>query len=250
MSTTTIALIVHLIIYLRQFLQTNIPCPPCQIRKNTLESNSGWYRNRGADHSFFTASRFDHSGRISTCGGGLLFLLSLMDYSVPYLFGKNVYTLEVFADFTAHNQPGRSLLIASPLVGMALLIILISFAGARSLVVPSQGKDRLWRTGMSLPKWFHFLGFSSIIFLVTAALAPLILLWLLVGSLPELTSSLVNGTPETLFTLTTSLLTGMICLPFALAASRVLTIPNRRSLALGRSGISHTGAFDRTGIIC
>jgi len=165
-------------------------------------------------------------------GSGLLFLLSLMDYSIPYLFGKNVYTLEVFADFSIHNQPGRTLMVAFPLVGMALLIILISFAGARSLVVPSQGEDHLWCSGMSLPKWFHYLQNFSIIFLVIAALAPLIMLSALVGSLPELIASLTNGAPETLFTLTTSLLTGLICLPFALAASRVLAIPDRRSLAL------------------
>ena len=41
---------VHLIIYLLQLLRLFIPSPPCQIRKNLLESNCGWYRKRGAGH--------------------------------------------------------------------------------------------------------------------------------------------------------------------------------------------------------
>jgi iron(III) transport system permease protein len=189
-------------------------------------------RTQRADLQVFWRVVLPLAGPLVVVGCGFLFLLSLMDYSIPYLFGKNVYTLEIFADFSAHNQPGRALLVAFPLVGMALLIIMVSFAGVRSLVVPSQGEDRLWSAGMSLPKWFHFLQSFSIMFLVIAALAPLIMLWSLVGSLPDLIVTLKNGTPETLFTLTTSLLTGLICLPFALAASRVLTIPDRRSLVL------------------
>ena len=45
-------------------------------------------------------------------GGGLIFLLNLLDYSVPSLFGVNVYALEIFAEFSSSNQPVRALLLS------------------------------------------------------------------------------------------------------------------------------------------
>jgi len=49
-------------------------------------------------------------------GGGIIFLLSLMDYSLPSLYGVNVYALEIFAEFSASYAPARALLLAAPLL--------------------------------------------------------------------------------------------------------------------------------------
>ena len=52
-------------------------------------------------------------------GGGLIFLLSLMDYTVPSLFGVNVYALEIFAEFSASYEPARAFLLSVPLLAIA-----------------------------------------------------------------------------------------------------------------------------------
>ena len=44
----------------------------------------------------------------AAAAGGLIFLLSLMDYSVPSLFGVNVYAMEIFAEFIAGYEPARA----------------------------------------------------------------------------------------------------------------------------------------------
>lgn len=53
-------------------------------------------------------------------GGGIIFLLSLMDYSLPSLYGVNVYALEIFAEFSASYAPARALLLAAPLLLVAV----------------------------------------------------------------------------------------------------------------------------------
>lgn len=59
------------------------------------------------------------AGPLLAAGGGLIFVLSLMDYSVPSLFGVNVYALEIFAEFSASNQPVRAFLLSTPLLALA-----------------------------------------------------------------------------------------------------------------------------------
>jgi iron(III) transport system permease protein len=56
-------------------------------------------------------------------GGGILFLLSLMDYSIPSLYGVNVYALEIFAEFSASYAPARALLLAAPLLVTAAVLL-------------------------------------------------------------------------------------------------------------------------------
>lgn len=63
-------------------------------------------------------------------GGGLIFLLSFTDYSVPSLFGVTTYALDIFAEFSASRSPARAFLASVP---MLLLIIAVLAAGSRLL---------------------------------------------------------------------------------------------------------------------
>ena len=55
--------------------------------------------------------------------GGLVFALSMTDYSVPTLFSVNVYSLEVFSDFSATNQAPRALVLSLPIILVTLLVL-------------------------------------------------------------------------------------------------------------------------------
>lgn len=72
-------------------------------------------------------------------GGGILFLLSLMDYSIPSLYGVNVTALEIFAEFSASYAPARALLLAAPLLVTAAVLL-------------SGGQSRLRRAAQQ-PTW-------------------------------------------------------------------------------------------------
>ena len=90
------------------------------------------------------------AGPLLAAGGSLLFLLSLMDYSVPSLFGVNVYALEIFAEFSASHQPVRAFLLATPLLALAAVTL---FAGQRFLRRAAQLPVRGGSPWCTPPRW-------------------------------------------------------------------------------------------------
>ncbi len=83
-------------------------------------------------------------------GGGVIFLLSLMDYSVPSLFGVNVYALEIFAEFSASYQPARALLLSAPLLALAVGALYAGQALVRHAAQPPTWRRSPWD---SPPRW-------------------------------------------------------------------------------------------------
>ncbi len=57
------------------------------------------------------------------CGAILVFLLSLLDYTLPSIFGVNVYAMEIFVAFSANHNVGECLLLALPLLLVAVLLL-------------------------------------------------------------------------------------------------------------------------------
>jgi iron(III) transport system permease protein len=51
------------------------------------------------------------AGPAIKAGAGILFLLSVMEFSVPSLFQNNVYSMEIFAEFSASYEPARAFLL-------------------------------------------------------------------------------------------------------------------------------------------
>lgn len=56
-------------------------------------------------------------------GAMLVFLLSLLDYTMPSIFGVNVYALEIFVVFSATHRLGDALWLALPLAALALAVV-------------------------------------------------------------------------------------------------------------------------------
>lgn len=88
---------------------------------------------------------------------GLVFILVITDFSVPTLYSFNVYSLEVFSEFSASNNPSNSLLLSIPTILVSLAILVYSIRGlrmtAQSSSVGTISSFRDW----SLPSWFHIL---------------------------------------------------------------------------------------------
>jgi len=126
-------------------------------------------------------------------GAGIVFLLSLLDYSVPSLFQVNVYPLEVFADYSATNSPERALLMTIPL-------LLIAGAAAASLLRPIRAlTTRMTRAGRcwsSPPHWpvgLITLQWLALGLLSLQALAPLGVLLAQSGGLGGIGLSLASA---------------------------------------------------------
>ena len=160
-------------------------------------------------------------------GGGVLFLLSLLDYSVPSLVNLNVYSLEIFAEFSANNQPVRALLLAFPLLVIAITVILVSLSPLRNAAQSSSWRVPNWKVGPVWPKWLVFLQWLALIVLLGQIVVPLVSLTTAVGTLSGMATTVNLAHKEIIFTLWISVIVALICLPIAYAVAREMVYSRR-----------------------
>lgn len=65
-------------------------------------------------------------------GGCILFLLSILDYSIPSLFQYNVYSLEIYAEFSSNNSSVDAFLISIPLLAISIFIVILLINSVRN----------------------------------------------------------------------------------------------------------------------
>ena len=80
---------------------------------------------------------FPMAGTLLASGMGLIFLLSVSDYTVPSLFAVQVYALEIFCAYSASSQPAGAVLTAMPLmllISLAMVMMLRTACRTRPLL--------------------------------------------------------------------------------------------------------------------
>ena len=165
-------------------------------------------------------------------GGGVLFLLSLMDYSVPSLLNLNVYALEIFAEYSASNGPVRALILSFPLLIIAVVVALTSLAALRNAVQSSTWRIPVWKIAPVWPSWFVCLQRITIVVLAVQIVLPLLILTTSVGAWNNLSSNIISARNEIIFTFWIDILVALLCIPIALAAARVLVRADKRKSLL------------------
>jgi len=153
-------------------------------------------------------------------GGAFVFLLSLMDYSVPYLFEVNVYPLEVYAQYSASPYPTGPLLLCLPLLAIAGVVVLLFQRGLRRAVASRPSwRTRAWRPP---PRWPWWCSASQVVagaVLGAAVLVPVL------GSTAEVlrqgggAADVSAARGELLLTLSSAALAAVCALPLAYAVA-------------------------------
>jgi iron(III) transport system permease protein len=162
------------------------------------------------------------AGPALMAGGGVLFLLSLLDYSVPSLVNFNVYSLEIFAEFSASNQPVRALLLSLPLLIIAMAIVLASLSPLRNAAQSSSWRIPTWKVAPAWPKWLVCLQWLALAVLVSQIVVPLVSLTTEVGTWHSLVSTIGLAHKEIPFTFWIAIAVAVLCLPIAFAVAREL----------------------------
>ncbi len=167
------------------------------------------------------------SAPMIAAGAGILFLLSLLDYSVPALFQVNVYALAIFTEYSASGQAVRAFLLALPLLVVTMFVVVASQTGLRHAA-----RRATRRTGVSFappvwPAWLVWLQGLAIAALLGHLLVPLISLTTAVGSWRVFAQTAASAGSEIAFSLWVSLLTALVTLPLALAAVQPLLRQDR-----------------------
>ena len=162
------------------------------------------------------------AGPALMAGGGVLFLLSLLDYSVPSLVNFNVYSLEIFAEFSASNQPVRALLLSLPLLIIAMAVVLVSLSPLRNAAQSSSWRIPTWKVAPAWPKWLVCLQWLALAVLVSQIVVPLVSLTTEVGTWHSLVSTIGLAHKEIPFTFWIAIAVAVLCLPIAFAVAREL----------------------------
>jgi iron(III) transport system permease protein len=156
-----------------------------------------------------------------------------MDYSVPSLFGVNVYALEIFAEFSASNQPVRAFLLSTPLLVLAAGGLFAGQALLRHAAqVPVWGVSP-WSTP---PRWQN--GFALCQKIAVAlwgaqALIPLIVLVKLTLGGEGWMAALQPAVHEFGFSFGVAAATALLSLPLGWSAMELLTHQAQRSMRAG-----------------
>ena len=150
----------------------------------------------------------------------VIFLFSLGDYSIPYLFSVNVYSLEIFTGFSASADLMTALKTALPVMAAALPLILWMLTLIRQVALKpgflSEKKERLFKW----PLWFRFLQKAAVLLLLVQLLVPLIVIVLLNGSATGLFASIIDGRLETIYSLKLAFRTALAAIPISYLLAR------------------------------
>lgn len=162
-------------------------------------------------------------------GCGLLFILSIMDYSIPYLFQVNVYSMEIFVEYSASNEPVRAFMVSIPLLIIAATVIFFSQSAIKNVTQSASWHARIWKTPPIWPAWFRF--FLAIIIVITAVqvLVPLANLSIAASSVPDPGSTVMSAGSEITYSLWLSLLSALLSILLAAAVAPLLLKPGRSS---------------------
>jgi iron(III) transport system permease protein len=158
---------------------------------------------------------------------GFLFLFSITDYTVPSLFSVNVFSLEIYAEFSATNQPAWAFLLALPLIVLTILVLLVSQRFLRAAFQTAAWHHTEWRPAFAWPPWFERMQRSACVLLFGAVCVILVSLaaeFLSMGGRP-----LPLPAGEIGYTFFIGVASALLCVPVATGAGHLLTRPGRSS---------------------
>ena len=147
-------------------------------------------------------------------GAAFVFLFSVMDYTVPYLFQMNVYPLEVYAEYSASVHPQGPLVLSLPLMAVAVLLVLVFQNGLRRTVAGRRAwRTPTWRPPPSWPRWLRAVQVLACAVLGGVTLVPLV--FLTAQAVGEGTAGSTATGEEIILSFGSAALAALLCLPLA-----------------------------------
>ncbi|MFQ5460911.1 MAG: hypothetical protein ACE5EL_08965, partial [Anaerolineae bacterium] len=158
---------------------------------------------------------------MAVAGAGLLFLLSLLDYSIPALFQVPVYSLALFADYSASHDAARAFLYALPMLVVAGAVVVGSQAGVRRAgVIPNRAGRPA--SPLALPWWLRLAQMAALAVAAAQILVPVVLLSAAVGSVSRLAAPARAAAAEIGLSFLIAVAAAAVAVPLALVPAQRL----------------------------
>jgi iron(III) transport system permease protein len=115
---------------------------------------------------------------LAVCGG-LIFLFSTLDYSVPALHQVHVYSMEIYTEFSASGDPFRALVTAIPLMVISAATLAGIFLPIREMASTNLSSGIVWRTPPSFPPAMWWFGTLALVAAAIMEVTPFgVMVWL------------------------------------------------------------------------
>lgn len=158
---------------------------------------------------------------------GLIFLLTLSDYSVPSLFQRNVYALEIFAEYSATNQVERAFFLSLPLLFINIVVLIFSLRNIRNLALSRAWGDQEWQNRLSFPRWFVALQLATLGLVMLQVLVPCFVLVLKTQGFSRFFENILLAQSEIRYSFAIMLITALIAVFFALPIACSMRTPHK-----------------------
>ena len=150
-----------------------------------------------------------------------LFLVSLLDYSVPSLFQLNLYSLDIFSEYSIRYDGAAAFLLSVPMLAVSLPAAWLLQRSLRGMPL-SPGRIAENPLPLRLPLWLRALVGGALLVVALQCLMPVAALsFVSVGAFSD-AGWLVDALPDMAGSLGTGILSACITLPPALAAASAL----------------------------
>jgi iron(III) transport system permease protein len=161
------------------------------------------------------------AGPVLGAGTGIMFLLSLSDYSIPSLFSVNVYAIEIFSSYSSGSHPSAALLTAVPLMGVIAFTLLAGLRIGRRAqsMVFSKRASSMAEGGFRMPA---ALTSVAAFILLIHLLVPLAAIVSAAGSWKLIAAACAGARSEIAVSIALSLTVSLLSLLFGLVLGRVL----------------------------
>ena len=146
----------------------------------------------------------------------------MLDYSVPSLLQVHVYAMEIFAEYSASNDPVRAFLLAVPLILVAAAVVIAVLTPLKNLVLRMTRYRPVWENPPSWPATIDLLQRTSFGVLVLVTLLPLTMMIAFAGSLGTTLSTWEIARSELGYSLLAGVVAGLMSLPVAFPMARKL----------------------------
>jgi len=149
-------------------------------------------------------------------------LFSLTDYSVPSIFAVDVYTLEIFAEYSATGNAGEAFLLAAPVSVLAIGAVLVSQLTVSEAASAASPRVLTPMAPLSLPDWFKLIEKGGLFVLGLQILVPLVTLAAQLERPARIFETVQLAAGDIFFSLYVAAMAAVVCLAPALGAARGL----------------------------
>jgi len=157
--------------------------------------------------------------RIIAAGAGLVFLLSLIDYTIPSLLQFDLYALEIFAEFSATNEPVRAFILSLPMVILSLTVFGFTMKGLKTVNLSNLWNQESEGRGFKWPRWFSILQKVAMGIFIVSVLVPIISLIFEAESVKKFVNVVQSSTQEFYISILIAISTAFISIILALVAT-------------------------------